>query len=120
MPRSTVAFTHDPIDVDTLARAVSAVLTPGELAVTPVEIRPLDGGAAVQVLMLDRVVLTVLRPRRAPAPSERARVYGVHDVDDAARWSCECLTPWKPEGSIGLQLIEAAVTDRTGYVIHQQ
>lgn len=118
MPRSSVAFTRDPIDIEALAEAVSAVLTPEELAATPVEIRPLDDGAAAQVVMIDRVVLTVLRPRLVPAPAEFARVYGTVEVAADARWSTDCFTTWEPEGVIGVRLIEAAATACGGAAVH--
>lgn len=108
MPRSSIAFTRDPLDIEALAAAVSVVLTPEELAVTPVEIRPLDDGAAAQVVLADRVVLTVLRPRLLPAPAELTRVYGRVEVSPDARWATDGLTTWEPEGVIGVRLIEAA------------
>lgn len=118
MPRSSVAFTREPVDIEALAAAVSSVLTPEELAATPVEIRPLDDGAAAQVLMLDRVVLTVLRPRRAPSATELARVYGAVEVADDAGWATECFTTWEPEGVIGVRLIDAAAAARGGTAAH--
>lgn len=118
MPRSSVAFTRAPIDVEALAEAVSAVLTPEELAATPVEIRPLDDGAAAQVVMIDRVVLTVLRPRLVPAPAEFTRVYGTVEAPTDARWSTDCFTTWEPEGVVGVRLIEAAATIRGGTAVH--
>jgi hypothetical protein len=118
VPRSSVAFTREPVDIEALASAVSAVLTPDELAATPVEIRPLDDGAAAQVLMLDRVVLTVLRPRLTPPAAELARVYGAIEVAADARWSSECFTTWEPEGLIGVRLLEAAAAARGGVAAH--
>lgn len=120
MPRNSIAFTREPLDIEALARSVSTVLTEAELAATPVEIRPVDDGAAAQVLMLDRVVLTVLRPRLVPSTAEVVRVYGLTDVDrDATRWSTEAVTPWEAEGVIGVRLLEAAAADRAGRVVHQ-
>lgn len=118
MPRSSVAFTREPVDIEALAGAISTVLTPEELAATPVEIRPLDDGAAAQVLMLDRVVLTVLRPRLTPPPAELARVYGAIEVAADARWSTDCFTTWEPEGVIGVRLLEAAAVARGGVAAH--
>lgn len=118
MPRNSVAFTREPVDIEALASAVSAVLTPEELTATPVEIRPLDDGAAAQVLMVDRVVLTVLRPRLTPAPAELARVYGAVDVPAEARWSTDCFTTWEPEGLIGVRVLEAAAAARGGVAAH--
>ncbi len=118
MPRSSVAFTREPVDIEALASAVSAVLTPDELSATPVEIRPLDDGAAAQVLMLDRVVLTVLRPRLTPPAAELSRLYGAVEVAPDARWSSECFTTWEPEGLIGVRLLEAAAAARGGVAAH--
>lgn len=118
MPRSSVAFTREPIDIAALAEAVSAVLTPEELAATPIEVRPLDDGAAAQVVMLDRVVLTVLRPRLLPSPAEVARVYGTVDRPADAEWSTDCYTTWEPEGVIGFRLIEAVAAARGGAAVH--
>ena len=118
MPRNSVAFTREPVDIEALAEAVAAVLTPEELAATPVEIRPLDDGAAAQVLMLDQVVLTVLRPRLTPPPAELARVYGAIEVAPDARWSTDCFTTWEPEGLIGVRLLEAAAAGRGGVAAH--
>ncbi len=118
MPRSSVAFTREPIGIEALTQAVSRVLTPEELAATPVEVRPLDDGAAAQVVMLDRVVLTVLRPRLVPAPAEITRVYGLVEVHPGARWSTDCFTTWEPEGVIGVRLIEAAADACGGAAVH--
>lgn len=118
MPRSSVAFTREPIDIDALAEAVSTVLTPEELAATPVEIRPVDDGAAAQVVMAERVVLTALRPRLTPPAAELARVYGAVEVADDARWSTDCFVTWEPEGVIGVRLIDAAATARGGVAAH--
>ena len=118
MPRSSVAFTREPIDIAALAEAVSAVLTPEELAATPIEVRPLDDGAAAQVVMLDRVVLTVLRPRLLPSPAEVARVYGTVEPPADAGWATDCYTTWEPEGVIGMRLIEAAAAARGGAAVH--
>ncbi|WP_285138467.1 hypothetical protein [Microbacterium sp. lyk4-40-TSB-66] len=118
MPRSSVAFTREPIDIAALAEAVSAVLTPEELAATPIEVRPLDDGAAAQVVMLDRVVLTVLRPRLLPSPAEVARVYGAVERPADAGWSTDCYTTWEPEGVIGVRLVEAAAAARGGTAVH--
>lgn len=118
MPRSSVAFTREPIDIAALAEAVSTVLTPEELAATPIEVRPLDDGAAAQVVMLDRVVLTVLRPRLVPAPTELARVYGAVEAPSDARWSTDCFTTWEPEGIIGVRVIEEAAVARGGAAVH--
>lgn len=118
MPRSSVAFTREPIGIETLAQAVSRVLTPEKLAATPVEVRPLDDGAAAQVVMLDRVVVTVLRPRLVPAPAELARVYGAVEVPSDARWTTDALTTWEPEGVIGVRLIEAAAVACGGTAVH--
>ena len=118
MPRSSVAFTREPIDIDALAGAVSAVLTPEELAEMSVEIRPLDEGAAAQVVVADRVVLTVLLPRLTPPVAELARVYGAVETAPDARWSTECFTTWEPEGVIGVRLLEAAAAARGGVAAH--
>lgn len=118
MPRSSVAFTREHVDIEALVAAVSTVLTPEELAVTPVEIRPLDDGAAAQVVVLDRVVLTVLRPRLTPPAAELARVYGAVEVVPDARWSTECFVTWEPEGVIGVRLLEAAAAARGGVAAH--
>ena len=118
MPRNSVAFTREPVDIDALASAVSAVLTPEELAAIAVEIRPLDDGAAAQVLIEEKVVLTVLRPRLTPLSAELARVYGAIEVDADARWSTDCLTTWEPEGVLGVRLLEAAAAARGGVAAH--
>jgi len=118
VPRSSVAFTREPIDIEALASAVSAVLTPEDLAETAVEIRPLDEGAAAQVLVAERVVLTALRPRLTPPAAELARVYGAVEVAPDARWSTECFVTWEPEGVIGVRLLEAAATARGGVAAH--
>ncbi|MGC0369348.1 hypothetical protein [Microbacterium sp. SLBN-111] len=118
MPRNSVAFTREPVDIDALAAAVSAVLTPEELAATAVEIRPLDDGAAAQILVAEQVVLTVLRPRLTPPPEELARVYGAIDVDADARWSTDSFITWEPEGVIGARLLEAAAAARGGVAAH--
>lgn len=118
MPRNSVAFTREPVDIEALASAVTAVLTPEELAATAVEIRPLDDGAAAQVVVAERVVLTVLRPRLTPPATELARVYGAIDVDADARWSTDCFVTWEPEGVIGVRLLEAAAAARGGVAAH--
>lgn len=118
MPRNSVVFTREPVDVDALAGAVSTVLTPEELADTSVEIRPLDDGAAAQVVVAERVVLTVLRPRLTPPAAELARVYGAVEVAADARWSADCFTTWEPEGVIGVRLLEAAAALRGGVAAH--
>ncbi len=118
MPRSSVAFTRDPVDIDALAEAVSAVLTTEELTETSVEIRPLDDGAAAQVVVAERVVLTVLLPRLTPPTAELTRVYGTVEVAPDARWATDGFTPWEPEGIIGVRLLDAAAAARGGVAAH--
>jgi hypothetical protein len=118
VPRSSVAFTRDPVDIDALAEAVSAVLTPEDLAETTVEIRPLDDGAAAQVVVADRVVLTVLLPRMTPPAAELTRVYGAVEVAPDARWTTDGFTTWEPEGVIGVRLLDAAAAARGGVAAH--
>jgi sulfur carrier protein ThiS len=118
VPRSSVAFTREPVDIETLAAAVSTVLTPEELAATAVEIRPIDDGAAAQVIVAERVVLTVLRPRLTPPAAELARVYGAVEVAPDARWSTECFATREPEGLIGVRILEPAAAARGGMVAH--
>ena len=118
MPRSSLVLTREPVDIDALADAIAAVLTPEELAATPVEIRPLDDGAAAQVLILNRVVLTVLRPRKAASAAELTRVYGAANVAVRASWVTECFTTWEPEGVVGVRLLDAAAAARGGTADH--
>ena len=119
MPRSSLAFTREPIDVDAIASAISTVLTPEELATTPIELRPLDDGAALQVTFLDSVVLTVLRPRLVPSAAESRRVFGDSSASEGAVWYAEAYTPWAAEAVIGQRLLEAAAASRGGNVTHQ-
>lgn len=118
MPRSSIVLTPAPLDADAIARAVAAVR---ERAGTAEEfaLRALDDGAALQVLVGDTVVLSVLRPRLIPAPGELTRVLPGVTAPAHAQWWAEAYTPWHPGGAAGLAVLDAAAAASGGLAVHQ-
>lgn len=118
MPRSSVLLTTDPVDADAVARAASAVHAREDAAAEPFALRALDGGAVLQVLAGDVVVLSVLRPRLIPAAGELARVLPGATAPADARWWTEAYTPWHPGGAIGVAVLDAVVEASAGLAVH--
>jgi hypothetical protein len=120
MPRSSVVLSREPVDAAAVARAAGEVrqrfADPGA---ADFEVRPLDDGAALQVVAEGVVVLTVLRPRGIPAPAEQARVLPGEPAPDGAAWWAEAYTPWTPEGVIGVEILETIAGATAGRVVHQ-
>lgn len=119
MPRSSIVLSVDPVDAEAITNAVEAVLTPAELESVSVELRPLDDGAVLQVVLDGTVVLSLLRPRPAPAPAELQRILPGTTAPAHARWWSEAYTPWTPEGRVGLALLDAVVAEGKGLSKHQ-
>jgi hypothetical protein len=113
-----VVLTPAPLDADAIARAVAAVR---ERAGTGEQfaLRALDDGAALQVLVGDTVVLSVLRPRLIPAPGELTRVLPGVTAPEGAQWWAEAYTPWHPGGAEGLAVLDAAAAASGGVAVHQ-
>lgn len=111
MPRSSVVLSHDPLDHAAIASAAAAVREhafPDAADAPPIELRTMDDGAVLQALVDGVVVLSVLRPRILPRLDEVARLLPGVDAPAATRWWTEAYTPWRPEGAIGVAILDAA------------
>ena len=123
MPRSTVLLSPTPIDGDAVARAAGAVWSRGERLDPDTDafvIRPLDDGAALQALLADVPVLTVLRPRLLPTGDEVARLLpSLREPVAPGSWWTDAYTPWSPEGEIGVAILNAVAEASRAHVVHQ-
>lgn len=108
MPRSSVLLTRDPVDAEAVGRAAASVRDRlvGPSDPSDVVLRPLDGGAVLQVLVDDVVVLSVLRPRLVPEPAEFGRLLPGVTAPAAARWWTEAYTPWHAGGALGIAVLD--------------
>lgn len=120
MPRSSVILSGAPVDAAVVARAAEEVWRDLADPDTPAfELRPLDDGAALQVVATDIPVMTVLRPRLLPAADELSRVLPGEVAPDDAKWWGETYTPWEPAGRIGLAVVDVIATLVGGRAVHQ-
>lgn len=120
MPRSSVLLSPVPVDAEAVARAAGTVwraaATP---TASPFELRPLDEGAVLQVLADDVVVLSVLRPRMLPRLNEVGRLLPGVEAPESTSWWSEAYTPWRPEGAIGVAILDAVAAASGAVIVHQ-
>ncbi|MET0735623.1 MAG: hypothetical protein ABWY55_08270 [Microbacterium sp.] len=120
MPRSSVLLTPAPVGGDAVAAAAGAVWQRlGDPAPEPFELRVLDDGAVLQVLGDGVAVLSVLRPRLLPTLDEVARLLPGAHAPEATAWWTDAYTPWRPEGAIGVAILDAAAEASMGLAVHQ-
>ncbi|MBD3942215.1 hypothetical protein IF188_10960 [Microbacterium sp. NEAU-LLC] len=119
MPRSSIVLSPEPIDRDAVAAALrTPVFAPAHDA-GEFELRTMDDDAVLQVLVQHVVVLSLLRPRLLPGLDEVARLLPGVDAPTATRWWAEAYTPWRPEGAIGMAILDAAAAASSALVVHQ-
>lgn len=116
MPRSSIVLTPDPLDAHAVAGAAASVHRRAGGDGAEFELRALDAGAVLQVLVDGVVVLSVLRPRLLPAPGELTRILPGITPPAGARWWAEAYTPWAPEGALGVAVLDEAA--RAGLAVH--
>jgi len=116
MPRSSVLLTVEPVAGDTVASVAASVLAAAD---EPHELRVLDGGAALQVIVRDVAVLSVLRPRMLPTLDEVARLLPGANAPAGTRWWTDVYTPWEPGGELGVAIADALATASGGTAVHQ-
>ena len=120
MPRSSVALTPTPLSGDAVVAAAEAVRSQKLGAdVEPFEARVLDEGAVLQIVAGDDVVLSVLRPRLLPCLDEVERLLPGVTPPAGTSWWTDAYTPWRPEGAVGVAILEAAAAASGGIVVHQ-
>ena len=120
MPRSSVVLRTAPVDAEAVGLAAGVVWhANAEATASPFELRPLDDGAVLQVLAGERVVLSVLRPRMLPRLDEVARLLPGVEAPGATQWWSDAYTPWRPEGAIGVAILDALAAASGGVVVHQ-
>jgi hypothetical protein len=121
MPRSSVLLSSTPLDAAAISAAASAVWQSlDDPAAEPFALRVLDEGAALQVLAGQTVLVSVLRPRVLPALDEVARLVPGVRAPEGASWWTEAYTPWRPEGAVGVAILDAAAAASAGAVaVHQ-
>ncbi len=120
MPRSSVILGPAPVDAVAVGRAASAVWALQTDPDAPaLELRAVDEGAALQVVAAGVPVLTVLRARALPSHDEVARLLpGVAAPGTAGFWT-DAYTPWRPEGAIGVAILDALAEASGAVVTHQ-
>jgi hypothetical protein len=120
MPRSSVVLTPEPLTGDAVVAAAGRVWSE-KLggADEPLETRVLDGGAVLQLVAGDAVVLSVLRPRLLPRLDEVARLLPGTVPPEDTQWWTDAYTPWSPEGAVGVAILDAAAEASRGLVVHQ-
>jgi hypothetical protein len=94
MPRSSVLLTSSPVSGDVVAAAVQAVAAELPVGSPPLELRVLDEGAVLQVLIGETAVCSVLRPRMLPTLDEVARLLPGVTPPPGAAWWADAYTPW--------------------------
>ena len=129
MPRSSVVLSPEPLGYAAVsaaaaelhARALTSSMGSDEpdAADVVIDVRTMDGGALLQVLVDDVVVLSLLRPRLLPHLDELSRLLPRVDASAATRWWADAYTPWRPEGAIGLEILDAAAAASDAFVVHQ-
>ena len=120
MPRSSVALTPEPLTGDAVVATAGRVWAEklGSDA-SPPEARVLDQGAVLQIVSGDEVVLSVLRPRLLPRLDEVERLLPGTVAPEGTQWWTDAYTPWRPEGAVGVAILDAAVAASGGAVVHQ-
>ncbi|TDN91321.1 hypothetical protein [Microbacterium sp. BK668] len=120
MPRSSVALTAEPLSGDAVVAAAGRVWTakagPGA---EPLEARVLDEGAVLQIVAGGEVVLSVLRPRLLPRLDEVERLLPGTKAPEGTQWWTDAYTPWRPEGAVGVAVLDAAAEASRGIAVHQ-
>jgi len=120
MPRSSVVLSRAPLDAAAISAAAGAVwesLTdPGDESF---ELRVLDEGAVLQVVAGETTLVSVLRPRLLPTLAEVARLLPGAQAPDGTSWWTDAYTPWRPEGVIGVAILDAAAAASGALVVHQ-
>lgn len=124
MPRSSVVLSSEPLGHAVIASAASEVRARalGDAAIAPdvpVELRTVDDGAVLQVLVDGVVMLSLLRPRLLPRLDEVSRLLPLADPPVGTRWWADAYTPWQPEGAIGTEILDAAASASGSLVVHQ-
>ena len=120
MPRSSVLLSPTPLDAAALTAAAGAVWESlNDPGAEPFELRVLDEGAVLQVLASQTVVLSVLRPRLLPRPAEVARLLPGIEAPEGTRWWTDAYTPWRPEGAVGVVILNAAAAASDAVAVHQ-
>ena len=120
MPRSSVALTRTPLSGDAVVAAAEAVRSQKLGAdVEAFEVRALDEGAVLQIVAGADVVLSVLRPRLLPRLDEVERLLPGVTPPAGTSWWTDAYTPWRPEGAVGVAILEAAAEASGGIVVHQ-
>jgi hypothetical protein len=120
MPRSSVALTAEPLSGDAVVTAAGRVWTAQAGAdAEPLEARVVDEGAVLQLVAGDAVVLSVLRPRLLPRLDEVKRLLPGTTPPEGTQWWTDAFTPWRPEGAIGVAILDAAAEASRGIVVHQ-
>ena len=122
MPRSSVLVSPTPIDGDAVTRAAGAVWSRAEGLDPEADafvVRPVDGGAALQVLAAGTPVLTVLRPRLLPTGDEVVRLLPALGEPVAPDWWwTDAYTPWSPGGEVGVAILNALAEASGAHVLH--
>jgi hypothetical protein len=120
MPRSTVVLSPVPLDAAAISDAAGAVWEslndPGAEAF---ELRILDEGAVLQVLTGETTLVSVLRPRLLPTLAEVARLLPGVQAPDGTSWWTDAYTLWRPEGAIGMAILDAAASASGAVAVHQ-
>lgn len=120
MPRSSVLLSRMPVDAALITAAAGTVRQSiADPGAREFELRVLDDGAALQVLAAETVVLSVLRPRLLPALEEVSRLLPGAQAPQGTSWWTDAYTPWRPEGAVGVAILDAAAAASGAVVVHQ-
>lgn len=119
MPRSSVLLTSSPVSGDVVAAAVQAVAAELPVGSPPLELRVLDEGAVLQVLIGETAVCSVLRPRMLLTLDEVARLLPGVTPPPGAAWWADAYTPWGAEVSIGVAVLDRVVAFVDGIAEHR-
>ncbi|GAA1923422.1 hypothetical protein GCM10009775_14760 [Microbacterium aoyamense] len=114
MPRSSVVLGPTPTTGDAVASAAAIVLAGVEF-----ELRALDEGAVLQVVIDDVAVLSVLRPRLLPVLDEIDRLLPGVRPPAGTRWWTDAYTPWGPGGEVGAAVLDEAARASHSSTHHQ-
>lgn len=122
MPRSSVILSPEPIGHAAVAAAAADVRERafGDASdAAAVALRTMDSDAVLQVVVDGLVVLSLLRPRPLPRLDEVARLLPGVEAPASTNWWADAYTPWRPEGAIGVAILDAAAAASGALVVHQ-